>query len=151
MDNPRVATGSHWGLTPQRSIGAECARRGKSAVITGCVHLLAGDYADIGLIMVLGGPGARKFLDGLSHDDEYWFRVWAIRGLLWAWDDSAADAVSIALRDESWRVREMAAKVVARHLVGDALPAVVELRNDPVPRVRAAAERAVRLLFQANA
>jgi hypothetical protein len=60
----------------------------------------------------------------------------AIRGLLWAWDS----AVSIALRDESWRVREMAAKV-ARHLVGDALPAVVELRDDPVPRVRAAAQR----------
>jgi hypothetical protein len=151
MDNSGVATGSHWGLTPQQSIEAECARRGKSAVITGCVHLLAGDYTDIGLIMVLGGPGASKFMDGLSHEDEYWFRVWAIRGLLWAWDDSAAHGVSIALRDESWRVRELAAKVVARHLVGDALPAVVELRDDPVPRVRAAAERAVRLLSRANA
>jgi hypothetical protein len=51
MDNPRSATGSRWGLTPRQSMGAECARRGKSAVITGCVHLLAGDYTDIGLIV----------------------------------------------------------------------------------------------------
>jgi hypothetical protein len=40
----------------------------------------------------------------------------------------------------------MAAKVIARHRVGDALPAVSGLRTDPVQRVRAAAERAVVLL-----
>jgi hypothetical protein len=33
----------------------------------------------------------------------------------------------------------MAAKVVARHRVGGALEAVAALRDDPVPRVRAAA------------
>jgi len=70
---------------------------------------------------------------------------------LWAWDDSALDAVSVALSDQAWRVREMAAKVVARHLLGDALPAVAELRDDPVPRVRAAANRAVARLTQAGA
>jgi len=37
----------------------------------------------------------------------------------------------------------MAAKVVARHRIGDALQAVTALRDDPVPRVRAAAGRAV--------
>ena len=37
----------------------------------------------------------------------------------------------------------MCAKVVARHLVGDLLAAAVALRTDPVPRVRAAATRAV--------
>ena len=41
------------------------------------------------------------------------------------------------------KLREMAAKVVARHLVGDLLSAVADLRTDPVPRVRAAADRAV--------
>jgi hypothetical protein len=40
----------------------------------------------------------------------------------------------------------MAAKVIARHRAGDALPAVSGLRADPVQRVRAAAERAVVLL-----
>jgi HEAT repeat protein len=48
-----------------------------------------------------------------------------------------------ALADEHWRVREMAAKVVARHRIGAALDRVAELRDDPVPRVRAAAERAI--------
>jgi len=45
----------------------------------------------------------------------------------------------------------MAAKVVARQLIGDALPAVADLRDDPVPRVRAAANRAVTLLSNAGA
>lgn len=48
-----------------------------------------------------------------------------------------------ATEDPYWRVREMAAKVVARHVVADALEAVGLLCEDPVPRVRAAAERAV--------
>ena len=37
----------------------------------------------------------------------------------------------------------MTAKVVARHRVTGALEAVALLRNDPVPRVRNTAERAV--------
>jgi hypothetical protein len=48
-----------------------------------------------------------------------------------------------SLADEAWRVREMAAKVVARHLVDPALPSVLELNEDPVARVRVAAHRAV--------
>jgi HEAT repeat protein len=76
----------------------------------------------------------------------YWPRVWAARGLLHAWDDRAAPAIIQATTDDAWRVREMAAKVIARHYVGDALTAVAELVNDPVPRVRAAAERAVVIL-----
>jgi hypothetical protein len=151
VDTPRMAARSHRGLTPQHSVDAECTRRGRDAVIAGCRRLVAGDYTDTGLIMALGGPAADKFFDGRPHADQYWFRVWGIRGLLWAWDSSAADAVTTALGDESWRVRELAAKVVARHLLGDALPAVAELRDDPVPRVRAAADRAVTLLTRAGA
>lgn len=71
--------------------------------------------------------------------------------MLWAWDQGAAPALTGALADESWRVREMAAKVVARHLVGAALPQVVVLGGDPVPRVRSAAARAVHRLTQAGA
>jgi hypothetical protein len=148
-----VVAGSHWGVTPRQSIEAECARRGTPAVLAGCAALITGDYADRGLILALGGPGAGRLLDGGSHADDYWFRVWGTRGLLWAWQDTAAarKALGVALRDESWRVREMAAKVVARHAVGDALPAVAALRDDPVPRVRAAAHRAVATLTAAGA
>ncbi len=45
----------------------------------------------------------------------------------------------------------MAAKVVAAHRVGRALDAVAALRDDPIPRVRAAAERAVVLLTASQA
>ena len=45
----------------------------------------------------------------------------------------------------------MAAKVIARHKVGDALNAVAALRADAVERVRAAATRAVTVLTAAGA
>lgn len=88
--------------------------------------------------------------DGPRQRNQYWRRVWGARGLLYAWDERAADAVVEALGDEHWRVREMAAKVVTRHKMGVALTAVAVLREDPVARVRAAAERAVVMLTAAG-
>ncbi len=55
-----------------------------------------------------------------------------------------------ALRDDAWRVREMALKVVARHRLDEALETVATLQEDPVPRVRAAAHRAQVRLAQAE-
>ena len=120
-------------------------------MIAGCVHLIVGEDVDPALLLALGGPGADKFLDGDSHVDMYWLRVWGTRGLLWVWDGRALDAVKLALGDEAWRVREMAIKVVARHRLGDAFPAVAGLRDDPVPRVRTAATRALAVLTDAGA
>ncbi len=134
---------SHWGRTPRESIEAECRRRGPDAVVAGCRALLREQPVDPGLLQALGGPGAVKYLDGARHADTYWLRVWGARGLLWAWDDAALPELLAATADDAWRVREMAAKVVARHQVGDALDHVVALRDDAVPRVRHAAERAV--------
>jgi hypothetical protein len=136
--------------TPQERIEAACAQRGKDAVVADCVAILAGG-TDPELLRFLAGPGAEKFFDGKEHHDTYWFRVWALRGLLWAWDASASGCVREALTDESWRVREMAAKVVARHLVGEATAAVARLRADPIPRVRQVAERALVRLGAAGA
>jgi HEAT repeat protein len=137
--------------TPRERIDAEAARRGSRAFATGCVGLLTGSSDDPELLRCLGGPGADKFLDGARHDDTYWLRVWALRGLLWSWHPSATGPVCEALDDESWRVREMASKVVARHLVAEAFPAVADLREDAVPRVRAAADRALVRLTDAGA
>ena len=118
-------------------------------MLQACVDLLAGRDVDPALVRVLGGPHADRYLDDPVH--AYWLRVWGARGLLWNWDPSAVPAVQAALTDEAWRVREMGAKVVARHLVGEALPALGELVHDPVPRVRAAASRALRRLTDAHA
>jgi|ERR1022692_1426069 HEAT repeat protein len=139
-------------MTPLQSVTAECELRGRAAVVAGCVGLLWGAETDDGLIIALGGPAAETVLGGRAGGlGGYWPRVWAARGLLHVWADDATPAIIAATTDESWRVREMAAKVIARHQVGDALAAVVALKNDPVPRVRAAADRAVMILSAARA
>jgi hypothetical protein len=138
---------AHWGTTPRASVERECERRGTAAVVAGCVALLQRRDADDSLVLALGGPAARAVLDsGPAPVHRYWLRVWAARGLLYAWDDQAAGAVAGALGDESWRVREMAAKVAARHDLGDLLTDLAGLRDDPVPRVRTAASPAVAVL-----
>jgi len=114
-------------------------------VADGCMSLLQGRHdVDDALVLALGGQAAEYVLSGHEGGKAgYWPRVWAARGLLHAWDHRAAPAIIQATADDAWRVREMAARVIARHHVGDALTAVAVLRNDQVPRVRAAAERAV--------
>ncbi|MGI9006387.1 MAG: hypothetical protein ACR2FU_09350 [Streptosporangiaceae bacterium] len=133
--------------SPKASIEAECARRGREEVISGCIGLPAGHDADDGLIMALSNGVATPVLAGREGGRTgYWPRVWAARGLLHAWDDRAAAAIIAATADDHWRVREMAAKVIARYRVGDSLDAVVALHDDAVPRVRAAGQRAVAML-----
>jgi hypothetical protein len=120
--------------------------------VAGCIELLGGGEADDALIIALGGPAARPVLDtGPAPVHRYWLPVWAARALLYTWDDSALGAVLAALTDESWRVREMAAKVVARRRLGAALSVVAGLQNDRVPRVRAAAARAIAVLTASRA
>jgi hypothetical protein len=146
-----VPTRSGWELTPRQSIEIECARRGRDQVVAGCIALLRRQEVDDDLVIALGGPPSQVVLDdGPRQANQYWRRVWGARGLLHCYGDQAEEAVTEALADEHWRVREMAAKVVAKHQVGAAFDAVTGLRNDPVPRVRAAAERATVMLTAAR-
>lgn len=131
-----------------------CARRGIDAVVDGCVAFLAGEPADADadLSLALAGPAAAAVLRGEAGGvDGYWPRVWGARGLLYAWDDRAAPAIVRATSDEVWRVREMALKVIARHAVGEAIEVAAQLRNDPIARVRRAAERAMQRLVETGA
>jgi hypothetical protein len=137
------------GITPRQAVERVCAQRGQAAVVAGCVKLMRGDYRDVGFVVALVGDGALPVLDGNKRvDDRYWVRTWGARGLLWAFngDRAAVAALRAGLADEHWRVREMAAKVVARYAIDAAFAEVVVCRDDPVPRVRAAAERAVAAL-----
>lgn len=94
-------------------------------------------------LYVLAGPASRPVVSGQAGGlGGYWPRVWALRGLRYAWDAAAEALVVEATTDESWRVREMAAKIIGVHLVDDGLDALGRLTEDPVPRVRAAASAA---------
>jgi HEAT repeat protein len=140
--------------TPRQRIDAECARHGTARLTVACVALLEARPSAVSdeVIIVLGGEHGRNVLDGADGGTAgYWPRVWAARGLLHQWDPAATAAITGATRDEAWRVREMAARVIARHRLGDALDAVAALRTDPVERVRAAAGRAVSVLTAAGA
>jgi len=138
-------------MTPKERLERECQRRGSTAVVADCVHVLRGEACRDEFLEVLGGNHGVNVLAGADGGREgYWPRVWAARGLLHFWDDVAATDLVRAASDPSWRVREMVAKVVARHLVDDGLEAVVSLRDDPVTRVRVAAERAVVALTVAH-
>ena len=125
-------------------------RRGADAVVEGCLALLTGTKVDVELLVVLAGPLSPRYLDAPA-EQQYWLRVWATRGLLWVWDDSARPAVLRALDDEAWRVREMALKVLARNDVGEALGPISGLQSDPSARVRAAAARALARLTATRA
>lgn len=123
---------------------------GEAAVARWCADLLAKRvaYADSRRppITWLGGGHAVRLLKRRGFDvrgQDYWPRVWGARGLLYAWSDGAADAVIASLVDEAWRVREMAAKVVRGRQLADADVALSTLLDDAVPRVRAAAVRAL--------
>lgn len=113
---------------------------------------MQGREVDDALVLALGGSSAVHVLGGgAGGRSGYWPRSWAARGLLYVWDERATAAIVSATGDEAWRVREMAAKVIARHEVGAGMEAMLRLRNDPVPRVRAAAERAIVRITAAGA
>lgn len=136
--------------TPAARVAELAALLGRDAVVAWSADLLAGrvphDDPDLPPLTWLGGPST-PWLLGLEGEqlqvNAYWVRVWGARGLLHCYEPTAARDVAAALGDEQWRVREMAAKVVARWEVAEAADGLVPLLDDEVPRVRAAAARAL--------
>jgi len=135
--------------SPRERVGQACYRDGEAAVALWCADLLAGRALLDERIVSLGGPHAVAVLEGREKAD-YWPRVWAARGLLYAWTPRAAPAVVAALDDESWRVREMALKVVRLRELGEAADRAADLAGDEVERVRKAAVRALARIGEAE-
>lgn len=119
---------------------------GERATVDLCVALLTGDdRAD--------HVDEMPYLTGVVFDEEspifypgqwkdYWVRTWGARGLLYVWDDTAADAVIAGLDDEHWRPAEMCLKVATKHELGRAGPRAAVLAVDgELPRVRVQALR----------
>jgi HEAT repeat protein len=59
------------------------------------------------------------------------------------WDDAATEAVVAGLADHAWRPAEMCLKVAARHEVAGTGDGAAALADHELPRVRAAAVRAL--------
>lgn len=135
---------------PQLRIEQACDRIGRSQLIQRCLGLLAGGADSPDFIAILGGTHAFPQGDEPSPGQDYWLRVWAARGLLWAGAGDDLDTLRSALKDDSWRVREMTCKVIARHRVGDLLEDVAALESDPIPRVRSAAARALTRIVESE-
>ena len=128
---------------PRRSVEELADRLGQERVVGACIDMLRGRAVDGQIVYALGGPPARWAIDGGEPGPDYWLRVWALRGLQWVWTDKARSAVVAALTDDAWRVREMAVKVSARRRIEEAQPSLLDLREDSVDRVRAAAMKAL--------
>ncbi len=114
----------------------------------GCRALVRGHEVDASFVLAVGGPPAHTFLDGQPHRDDYWLRVWGLRGLLWVWADEAVAEIRLALTDPEWRVREMALKVVARHRLDELFEEVLELKRDTTARVHLQAVRCEAVLVR---
>lgn len=125
-------------------------RLGREEFTAVCVDLLRGapreDHLD-----ALPWLTGHDWSDGEPVRDprtwqDYWLRTWGARGLLHVWDDPgglATDAVLTGLGDEHWRPAEMCLKVVAAHDLAGAGDAAATLAGHDLPRVRAAAMRAL--------
>jgi HEAT repeat protein len=142
---------------PKDLVAQACAKYGREVVGRWCADLLAGrrayDDPDAPSITWLGGAHAEAELhrgDLRERGQDYWVRVWAARGLRYAWTPGAARDVQAALADPAWRVRETAVKLVGLYELGEAADALVPLVDDEVPRVRAAAVRALRTVGEAE-
>ena len=151
----RVPPPSDPGATPSEHLRVLEEIVGAPAIVQWCADLLGGrvaaDDPDLPSLVWLGGASAaaelpRGTLVRPSH--EYWPRVWGARGLLHVWDPASATVVAVpalraALGDPAWRVREMTAKVARRWQVAELAEGLEVLVADQVPRVRAAAARAL--------
>jgi hypothetical protein len=139
-------------MTPRESVEVACRDRGTINVVNACIGLLNGEGLTPEWGTILGGPASHTVVNGGEGGPlGYWSRTWALRGLLYAWDSSAEVPVIASLTDEAWRVREMAARVINRRRIGEALSALALVQNDPIARVRSAAQRALITLVEQEA
>lgn len=122
-------------------------RLGVPAFVAVCTDLLGGAdrTAYVEELRSLTGHDWQPGDDVLDREvwHDYWVRTWGARGLLHVWDDSATSAVVAGLADEHWRPAEMCLKVTATHDVAQAGDGAAVLLGHDLPRVRAAALRAL--------
>lgn len=122
-------------------------RLGRERFTEVCVSLMLGaDREDhLGALPLLTGHSweAGEPVRDPTVWKDHWLRTWGARGLLHVWDDAATEAVVAGLADEEWRPAEMCLKVAAAHEVAGTGDGAAALAGHELPRVRAAAMRAL--------
>ncbi|NYE96499.1 hypothetical protein FHU41_002749 [Psychromicrobium silvestre] len=104
---------------------------GYELMIQATLELLCGEVPAIPL----------QAFGGTSGWQPYWLPTWGARACLYLWHEDCTEPILAGLGSEFWRAREMCAKVCRYREVG--LSELSPLLNDPIPRVRAAAARAI--------
>ncbi|GAA1659630.1 hypothetical protein GCM10009744_61260 [Kribbella alba] len=133
---------------PREVILAACAEHGDNDVIDWCIALMTGQVSGDEAY----GPEVDRLrwiapdLGGWTYVDPvnfYWIRVWAARAFLYVWRDDVVAALLVAAEDPAWRVREHVARITAQRELGQLVDALLPMLDHELPRVRAAAVRAV--------
>ena len=130
-------------LPIEQRLAAAVTEYGENTVVLRSLSLIAGNNEGEDFLLYVGGEHARGILEGAPV--LYWPELWGTRALLYVWNDSAVMAVTAALENQAWRVREMAARVAAARGL-DVAGILTGLLTDDVARVRAAAARALGVL-----
>lgn len=134
---------------PREVVRAACAAHGEDAVIDWCVSLMTGEVSAEDaygpelvskLRWIAPNLGGWTYLDPVNF---YWVRVWAARVFLYVWRDDVVDALLVAADDPAWRVREHVARITAQRELGQLVDALLPMLSHELPRVRAAAVRAI--------
>lgn len=136
---------------PRDVILAACAEYGEDVVIDWCVALLTGEIsgedafgADLPkLVAITGFANPGGWAQPVDPVNFYWVRVWAARAFLYIWRDDVVDALLVVADDPAWRVREHVARIAAQRELGQLVEALLPMLDHELPRVRAAAVRAV--------
>jgi hypothetical protein len=136
---------------PRDVIHAACAQYGEDVVIDWCVAFLTGEIPgedaygpDLPkLVAITGSANPGGWSQPVDPVNFYWIRVWAARAFLYIWRDDVVEALALVADDPAWRVREHVARITAQRELGQLVDALIPMLDHELPRVRAAAVRAV--------
>ncbi|MDX2973766.1 HEAT repeat domain-containing protein [Kribbella solani] len=130
---------------------AAWAAYGEDTVVDWAVAFLRGDVSGEDaygvalprLVALTGSDNPGGWKTPVDPVNYYWIRVWAARVFLYVWRDDVVDTLLLAANDPAWRVREHVAKITAQRELGQLVDALLPMLTHDLPRVRAAAVRAI--------
>jgi len=136
---------------PREVVRAACAEHGQDTVIDWSVAFLTGEISGEQaygaalpkLVAITGSANPGGWSAPVDPVNYYWIRVWAARVFRYVWRDDVVDALLIAAGDPAWRVREHVARITAQRELGQLVDALLPMLSHELPRVRAAAVRAI--------